>query len=227
MTVLIDLNGQRFGRLVVIARTEEGGKRVRWRCRCDCGTVLDVQATHLRSKHTTSCGCVASEKTATRNVASAKHGMWKTPEFQAWLSMRKRCYSKRNKRYPDYGGRGIKVCDEWLNDFAAFYAHVGPRPSAKHSLDRIRNGEGYKPGNVRWATDGEQNNNKRANVTAFVGGEQLTAAQIASRYGLGHGTVLYRIRAGKTEAELIAPSTRKRTTARIEMIEGILGSFGE
>ncbi|MEO8021090.1 hypothetical protein [Polaromonas sp.] len=146
--------------------------------------------------------------TAARNHAGATHGMWETPEFQAWQSMLKRCYLKSNKRYADYGGRGIDVCKEWRDSFESFYAHIGPRPSAKHSLDRIRNAEGYKPGNIRWATESEQNNNRRSNVTAKVNGQELTAAQISQQYGLGHGTVVYRIKTGKSAAEIVAPSTR-------------------
>lgn len=118
--------------------------------------------------------------------------------------MLRRCYTPSTPRYADYGGRGITVCDEWRKDFKAFFDHIGPRPSARHSLDRIRNAEGYKPGNVRWATDEEQNNNRRSNVTIEIDGVLMTAAQIARRFNLPHATVSYRIKHGKTAAEVVA-----------------------
>lgn len=207
---LIDITGQRFGRLVVQTRAANAGHHLRWDCVCDCGQARTINSSHLKTGHTVSCGCMASETTAARNVSTAKHGMWKSPEFGIWTSMIKRCYNPKAKRFSDYGGRGITVCDEWRASFKAFYDHIGPRPSASHSVDRIRNEEGYAPGNVRWATDTEQNNNKRTNVTALIGGEVMTAAQIAAKFGLGHRTVCYRIATGKTEAEIIAKSRRAK-----------------
>src|SRR5262245_21492050 len=88
----------------------------------------------------------------------AQGGM--TPEYRAWANMKTRCYAPSYRGYHNYGGRGIQVADEWRN-FEAFYAHVGPRPSAQHSIDRIDNGGNYEPGNVRWATRNEQQGNKR------------------------------------------------------------------
>jgi len=84
-----------------------------------------------------------------------------TPEYRAWANMKTRCYAPSYRGYHNYGGRGIRVADEWRNSFEAFYAHVGPRPSAQHSIDRIDNGGNYEPGNVRWATRNEQQGNKR------------------------------------------------------------------
>jgi hypothetical protein len=85
-----------------------------------------------------------------------------TPEHIAWKQMRGRCNNPRNRCFKHYGGRGIKVCDEW-NSFEAFFAYVGKRPSDKHSLDRINVNQGYEPGNVRWATSEQQQNNRRNN----------------------------------------------------------------
>ena len=200
---LIDITGHRFGRLVVQSRAVNSGHHLRWLCVCDCGQEKVVNSSHLKTGHTISCGCAASEATASRNVANAKHGMWRSSEFGIWTAMIKRCHSKNSKRYLDYGGRGITVCEEWRASFKAFYDHIGQRPSAAHSIDRIRNDEGYAPGNVRWATNIEQNNNKRTNVTAIIGGQVMTAAQIATKFRLPHSTVRYRILAGKTESEII------------------------
>lgn len=82
------------------------------------------------------------------------------PEYKTWLRAKARCFNQRHISYPRYGGRGIVVCDEWRNDFLSFYNHIGPKPSAKHSIDRIDNNKGYEPGNVRWATGKEQSANR-------------------------------------------------------------------
>jgi hypothetical protein len=89
------------------------------------------------------------------------HGMSGTKEHKAWHNMKSRCKGKKRLDYVYYGGRGIKVCKQWQNDFMAFYGHIGPAPSPDHSVDRIKNNEGYKPGNVRWATRSQQNKNRR------------------------------------------------------------------
>src|SRR5689334_34521 len=93
------------------------------------------------------------------------HGHSGTPEHRAWCGMKMRCYYRKWEGYPDYGGRGIRVCDEWLNDFPAFLTHIGPRPSSSHSLDRINSDGNYEPGNVRWAVPVEQMNNRRMCVS--------------------------------------------------------------
>lgn len=89
------------------------------------------------------------------------HGMVKSPEWLAWRAMRVRCNNQSSPKYPDYGGRGIKVCEEWQNSFLAFYNYIGNRPGKGYSLDRIDNDGNYEPGNVRWATYSQQNNNQR------------------------------------------------------------------
>lgn len=100
-----------------------------------------------------------------------RHGMSGTPEYKAWIDAKRRCYKKTARRYRDWGGRGIRMCEEWLHDFNAFYNYIGPRPSSEHSLDRIDNNKNYEPGNVRWATYEEQSRNQRMkyNRTGFTG----------------------------------------------------------
>lgn len=153
--------GDRFGRLVVIKQlAPDRHQKTRWRCRCDCGRVVDANGSHLRSGHTTSCGCGKVEAFGDRNRT---HGMSHLPEYMIWKLMKQRCYWRAHRYFKDYGGRGIRVCARWRKSFANFLADVGHRPTPRHSLDRYPDNDGdYKPTNVRWATPKQQAANKRA-----------------------------------------------------------------
>ena len=119
-----------------------------------------------------------------------------TPEYTAWCGMIGRCYNSNNRKFKDYGGRGISVCDRWRDSFISFLEDMGEKPSASHSLDRIDNNGNYEPGNCRWATVKEQSRNKR-NVTFIeIDGISMTAAEWAKLSGQKYETILYRIKKG-------------------------------
>lgn len=189
-----DLTGRRFGMLVVTGyshRTPD--RRHYWHCRCDCGNLTTTEGTQLRRKArpTHCCGCDR------RSVKT--HRMSSAPEYSAWRDMVRRCENPEHKSYATYGGRGIRVCPEWMESFENFFADVGPRPSPKHSLDRHPNGDGnYEPGNVRWATREQQSNNTRRNRRLTVGGVTRTLAEWVRLRGLGYATVQSRLRSGWT-----------------------------
>lgn len=159
----IDLTGRVVGQLTVLrfveSRKDAGGHaRRRWLVRCSCGTEKTVQAGHLLSGATLSCGCL---NTAVVLKLRTKHGRRWTPEYRTWCAMIDRCHREKNINFANYGGRGIRVCDEWRKSFQAFFDHVGPKPTAAHSIDRIDVDGNYEPGNVRWVTKAVQAVNTR------------------------------------------------------------------
>jgi len=122
-----------------------------------------------------------------------KHGLTGTPEFNTYRAMRNQCLNPSNKYYKYYGGRGVRICQEWLDDPRAFVDHVGLKPSPKHSLDRIDTNGNYEPGNVRWATEFAQKRNTRANVWLEAHGKRQTITDWSLELGLACKTIKHRI----------------------------------
>lgn len=194
---LRDRTGDRVGRLTVMHRQPaERGKRPHWVCRCDCGTVKTIKGADLSK--ISSCGCYLAELRHQR----ATHGMTRTgekkpSEYIIWASMKARCLNTKSPSYKDYGGRGIKVCQEWSDSFESFFSYVGRRPHGM-TLDRYPDNDGnYEPGNVRWATPTQQANNRRQRKNtrfADLPSGRVSVPELVEKTGLKYTTVWYMVR---------------------------------
>lgn len=187
MTLVRDLTGQRFGKLVVLERGVglpkfDGTTAVAWVVQCDCGSEpYQIRTTNLKG-----CKNTPGAKGCSECKNKCLPGMGRHPLTSIWTNMKRRCYEESAVGYKNYGGRGITVCDEWLEDRAAFAVWALANGWAEDlTLDRIDNALPYSPGNCKWSDAVEQNNNRRNNVVIEFRGEKLTATQVYRKYGTG------------------------------------------
>lgn len=181
-----DLTGQRFDRLAVIGMDDVDSRKTYWVCQCDCGNIKSVRSDGLISGNVRSCGCLKKEQDKTNfaksecNQKYIKTGfkVGGTRLYRIWQGMKRRCYKKSEPCYDRYGGRGITVCDEWKNDFVAFYNWATNNGySDELTIDRIDNSKGYSPDNCRWVTQTEQARNRRSNINITIGNSTRTLVE--------------------------------------------------
>lgn len=193
-----DLTGMRFGRLValrVAKKTGEGCANDFWSCKCDCGNEVVVRRYGILSWNTRSCGCLS------KDVHKKQRGLSHDLLYKKWMSMKRRCYDSRSLAYKNYGGRGIKVCDEWREHFIVFYEWCissGYVEGNGKSLDRIDNDGDYSPDNCRWVDYKDQQNNKRRSRFVTFDGKTLTVAQWERETGISRSTIIGRLNRGWT-----------------------------
>lgn len=162
-----ELAGQIFGLLSVQSFAFTKKQRAYWNCLCDCGKSCIVVSKSLLNGDTRSCGCLCGER----------HGKVQTREYVIWCGMKDRCYRENNQKYHRYGGRGITVCDRWLNSFQNFIEDMCLPPTSKHTIDRIDNDSGYYKDNCRWALQKQQANNRNTCVYVTINGKTKTVTE--------------------------------------------------
>jgi len=208
---VIDLTGQRFGRLLVVSQVpRESAKAITyWNCLCDCGTPCVVRSGDLRKKRggTRSCGCLNRELASNRlRTHGGSVDVSRRRLYRVWLGMRSRCCSPTHKYYFRYGGRGITICPDWLQDFENFWRDMSPSFQSGLTLDRIDNNAGYSKSNCRWVTRKVQNNNRRDNVWIETPAGRLTLKMAAEYYGLNFATLRQRISYGWPQSKWFVPA---------------------
>ena len=199
MSKLIDLTGQRFGKLVVIRRAADhvypnGSSQAMWECQCDCGNRKDINSSCLKRGLTKSCGCLGYEN---RIKSLTKHGMTGTNLYRIWAGMKQRCDQKNNDRYKDYGGRGISYCKEWeeFEKFAEWAYQSGYKDGL--SIERINVNGNYCPENCEWIPFAKQARNRRPSLR-IVGedGKEHLVVDIAEQIGIDSNVVRARYESG-------------------------------
>lgn len=190
MPKIYNLTGKKFGRLTTIERVR-GKQQVLYRCICDCGNVTFANATQLQKGLKKSCGCYKKEVT---KAMATKHGKTNTRQFRIWSHIKDRCYDYNCPKYKRYGGRGIKMCDEWLNNFQKFYDWAMANGYKDNlTIDRIDNDGNYEPSNCRWVTNQEQQNNRSNNRKIVYNGQEYTASQLAKKYNVPYKLFMGRL----------------------------------
>ena len=213
MGKFVDLTGQKFNKLTVISRVESrrqpSGKLVTyWKCKCECGKTTEVKACDLKNGHTVSCGCShiqqAKQQAKTMSKNNILHGKSNTRLYHIYNGMFNRCYKEKHKFYKNYGGRGIKICDEWLNNFMTFYNWaINNDYQDNLTIDRINNDGNYEPNNCRWQTIKEQANNRRTNQMYEYKGKKQSLKEICNELHLNYTTIWKRIKKGMSLEEAI------------------------
>ena len=187
-----DLTGQTFCELTVVNFIALGKYGAHWRCLCTCGTFVEVRAGDLKSGNTTSCGCrkrkILSEKAMKHGEAAGKHHTQYSRAYKIWRGMIQRCYSSSCKAFPNYGGRGILVCDKWRNNYQAFVSDMGNPPEGG-TLERIDVHAGYSKDNCKWIPLVEQARNRQNTVRVVLNGEEMIQADAARKLNINPATL--------------------------------------
>lgn len=198
-----DFTGQRLGRLIPVS-FEKKGNRIYWLCQCDCGNTkyINSRALGRREGPTRSCGCINSgfkSFSPIKRRINYKHGQTiggiRSSTYKSWQDMKARCYNENNKKYPDYGGRGISVCDRWLESFNNFFEDMGTKPKS-FELDRVNNNSGYFPENCQWASRRDQVNNRRNTLIVMYNGENMPLSKAVRLSGINYWSAYSRAKDG-------------------------------
>ena len=210
----IDVTNQRFGRLTAMARDRSSsGRHTKWLCRCDCGAETSVFLDALRRGASTSCGCLRSEQTQIRSLTHGHQVNRRASRtLKSYRHAKSRCLNPSDQKYPLYGGRGIRMCNRWLNSFENFLSDMGECPPGL-TLDRIDVNGDYEPGNCRWASNHTQSRNKTTNVFVHHDGADMILKDFATEMGVNYKSLHSRIKYSGQSAHEAAEELRSRTSA--------------
>ena len=217
-----DLIGKRFGRLTIVDFTHAQKPRRGWLwvCECDCGNIRTLIPGDVKRGKVRSCGCLHDEVCRERATKFEHSVLEHKRLYSIYNWMKRRCYGENEPRYKDYGGRGIKVCDEWLNEEHGFDSFVSWALSNDYSdeltIDRIDVDGDYSPNNCRWFTAAEQNINKRDTLTVEYEGEQIPLKKLCESLGIPYDCTHNRIYnlGWSVEKAITTPSQRETSLAK-------------
>lgn len=186
MTKIKDLIGHRYGKLLVTEYVGLLNHTANWKCVCDCGNASVARGNNLTSGKTKSCGC-------TRIPRGKELG---SKEYTAWCGLKSRCINAKNTAFKHYGGRGITVCNRWLESYEYFLEDMGRAPSPLHSIDRIDTNGNYEPSNCRWATWHEQAGNRNNNIIIEIEDRRMNLTEWCRELKLNRNSIVSKIRRG-------------------------------
>ena len=185
----LDLAGKRFGRLLVLEKCGHIGKYIAWKCKCDCGNETVVAVNNLQNGSTKSCGCLARELSSARHKI---HGLTNTTLHKTWKNIKTRCYNPNCQKYKNYGGKGICMCNEWLDDFNSFYEwSINNGWKDGLTIDRIDVDGNYEPSNCRWVDWKTQQRNKSNNIYVEFNGKKVCLKEYAELKGISYDKARY------------------------------------
>lgn len=210
-----DLTGKKFGKLEVVRFSHKNERHeLFWLCRCLCGTEKTMRGNSIKSGRCVSCGCERKERARKANTVHGHTAGYKgtgkrSAEYGVWIKMKRRCFDDKCPDYPDYGGRGITVCERWLV-FSNFLSDMGLRPSPEYSIDRFPDQAGdYKPGNCRWATAKQQARNRKSNRLITYSGKTKCLTEWAEYFSVCESVLRWRIKKhGESEAMIYFETKR-------------------
>ena len=193
MPKALDLTGRKFGRLTAVKRTRSCAKNQGWlwECVCECGKTIERTVGVLNSGHVNSCGCLVSERGKALGMTNFRHGEGhgrKTKEYRAWTGIKERCCNEKHPNYKNYGGRGIKICARWKENYPEFLSDMG-RANEGQSLDRIDVDGDYEPSNCRWADAKTQSRNRRNTKYVTINGKKTKAMEVADLLGVSRNEI--------------------------------------
>lgn len=171
------------------------------KCLCECGNIWKGLLTSVINNKTKSCGCFSKEIACKNGKNNTKHNLVKSSEYKTWRAIKARCLNPKNPAFHNYGGRGITICDRWLNSFENFLEDMGRKPSKNHSIDRINNNGNYELSNCKWSSKKEQSNNQRINKIVTYNEKTQTLRQWSEELKIDYNTLFSRINTSKWSIE--------------------------